>query len=529
MSILSQPSRNLYLWLSAMLLSVVSASGANYFPLAEGNSWVLSGPGNSVMTMTVASTAQIGDVQRATVNIVSPWASYGMVLRSSSAGVQLEALQYPQVRAGYPELIMLFGEGSSGQSWPSLYSISTLVSDTNIITTAKGVYRNVRRYDIVFSGGAAQTWYLAPDVGPVQFGTTGAMTLTGLTLQPATVQTVTQHAPGPCPKVGITPNPPANGDFSTNGKEAILKQVLSGGATLVPISASWGDLEAAPNTYSFDAVTTYANWAAKYGVDALLTIKTIDTTGVSMPKDLAGSSWTDPQVIARWEAFLKALLSKLSTNVKWINLGNEVDTYLQAHPSEIRAYAEFMLQGEITLLSARPAVSTGVVFSFTSFHLNDSVFRALSPLCKHVGFTYYDQDVISTTSAVRDPANVPFDIADMIAAAAGKELLLNETGYPSSVGSGSSPALQQAFYANTLATLGAASGKVAAANFAFLSDLPPSMVSSLGASYGIAATLWMNWAGSLGLIDPNGIAKPGLQTFYTNAAKMRVANSCTIP
>jgi hypothetical protein len=516
--------------LSFFLLSAVPVFSSSYFPFAQGNTWILTGGGQS-MTLTVDSVARIGNVERATVKVTSPWSSYAMILRGSDSGIQLEALQYPQFRAGFPDLLPFFEEGTAGQVWNSPYVMSTLVSGSNIIETAKGAFRNVRRYDISFPGSGVQTWYLAPDFGPVQFGTTGGLTLSSYILEAGTpsAQAATQTvAHAPCPAIGITPNPPANGDFSVAGEEAILRTVLAGGSKLIPISASWGQLETAPGTYSFSAITDYVNWAAKYNVPAVLTIKTIDTTGVSMPKDLAGSSWNDPQVIARWEAFLRALMPKLNTNVKWINLGNEVDTYLQAHPAEIQTYAQFLLQGEITIAQARPGVSTGAVFSFGSYRLNDFVFRALSPLCGHVSFTYYDQDPVSATSAVRDPSNAAFDISDMVAAASGKQLVLTEVGYPSSTGAGSSPALQQSFYTNAFAALSSAGGKVTAANFAFLSDFPSSALTSLGANYNTAAMLWMNWAGSLGLIDAAGKSKPALQTFYSNAQKLQTANACTV-
>jgi hypothetical protein len=145
---------------------------------------------------------------------------------------------------------------------------------------------------------------------------------------------------------------------------------------------------------------------------------------------------------------------------------------------------------------------------------------------QHITFTYYDSNSASSTAMQRDPSDVPFDLADMIGAAAGKPLVLTEVGYSSATNIGSSLAMQNSFYANTLAAFGAASGKLSGASFSFMSDFPAETVRTLGASYGAGGSSWVSWIAELGLFDSLSKAKPAWGTFQTQATALRNNIGC---
>src|SRR5580693_5282257 len=409
------------------LSRVNAAAQSTYLPLAKGNSWTLTSGAVSVQ-LTVTSTSTVAGATRATVEFTNPWVSYSMLLRSTAQGVLLEGVAYPIVRYGYPDPVMLFGEGSGGQSWRSPYLNSELVSSNNVISTPAGTFQNVRRYDIAF-GTSVQTWYLAPNVGFVQFGAAGGFTLSNKSLNPATVP-VTPPA-SPCPQVGLDANPPANGDFSASGKEQALRQAIAAGARFMTVDTSWVQLEPSPGIYDFSSIQDQVGWAQKYQIDAAFTLKTIDTGSVAVPVDLQGKSWDDPALLLRWQALLRALAAQLNSHIKWVNLGNEVDVYVNNHIAELAPYYVFLQAGEAQLDQSIPGISTGVVFSFDTYHLTDFVFRVLSPLLQHVSFTYYDGNP-SVGVAQRSPSDEAFDLADMVTAANGRPLILTEVGYSSS-------------------------------------------------------------------------------------------------
>lgn len=501
----------------------VASAQTNYLPLAPGNSWTLSiGPYTG--TLSVTSFSVVNGTERATIAFANPWMPFSFLVRNTSAGILLEGIVYASGRNGYPDPVVMFGQGTPGQTWTSPYLNATLVSNNNTIVTPMGTYSNVVRYDLTF-GGSVETWYLAPNVGFVQFGVGTGLQLSKLTLNQ--VPTPGTPTSGPCPNAGISANPVATGDFSTAGKQAALVSAIAAGSNFVTIETSWGQLEPTPGQYDLSSISSQLAWSAQYNQNTVLTIKTIDTTATAIPPDLAGLAWNNPQVLSRWQGVLKAVLASLNPRIKWINLGNEVDPYLTAYPAQLAPFAAFVQAGQATIAAANPSILTGVVFAFDSYHLNNSVFLALNAQMQQISFTYYDTNSADATAVQRSPSDIPFDLADMVTAAGGKPLVLTEVGYSSSTAIGSSTAMQQTFYADALNAFTNAGGQLTGASFSFMSDFPAATVASLASAYGAGGASWVSWIAELGLFDEEGNAKPAWSSFSTLATTLKKTTSCT--
>jgi hypothetical protein len=504
------------------LVAHTASAQVNYLPLALGNSWTLTA-GSYSGVLTVTSYSVVNGTPRATIAFNNPWVPFSFLVRSTSTGILLEGIQYTSGRNGYPDPVMMLGQGTPGQTWTSPYLTATLVSNNNTITTPMGTYTNVLRYDLNFAG-SVETWYLAPSVGFVQFGTGAGLVLSRLTLNPATTPATRS---GACPIVGITANPHANGDFSEAGKLVALQSAISAGSNFMVIETSWAQLEPSPGSYNLSSISDQVSWAALLNQNAVLTIKTIDTTARAIPSDLATTAWNSSTMISRWQNLLKAVLPTLNSHIKWINLGNEVDPYLTSYPAELSPFAYFIQTGQNTIAATNPSISTGVVFSFDSYHLNNGVFLALNGQMKHIAFTYYDANSAVATAVQRSPADVPYDFADMVTAAGTKPLILTEVGYSSSTAISSSTAMQQTFYGNALTAFANSGGKLTAASFSFMSDFPASTVASLAAAYGTSGVSWVNWIAELGVFDQTGNPKPAWSTFQTQALALKGTTTCS--
>ena len=378
-------------------------------------------------------------VARATVSYHDAKQRFNFLLRTTSAGIFLEGLEYPSVRSGFAEPEILFGVGGPGQTWVSPHLNVTLVADNETVWTPMGVFLQVRRYDIVIEG-AAQIWYLAPDVGFVQLGDAVGLALSKLTLKPDVSRTATISAT--CPAIGITANPLVDGDFSSGGKESALRQTTDMGANFSTVSATWAELERQSGVYDLSSIENEIQWADRYNLKTVLVIKTIDSSLRTIPDDLKGLSWNDPRLIGRWQALVRKVVSPLNSHVAWIDFGNEVDLYLTANPGEIQPFSEFVSAAQAITSVVNPSLSTGLTFAFDSWHSNDFVFRKLQPLLQHISFTYYALNTFGSAFTHRDSAHVAFDVADMIHAAGGKPLILTEVGDSSSTDVGSSNDLQ---------------------------------------------------------------------------------------
>jgi hypothetical protein len=107
----------------------------------------------------------------------------------------------------------------------------------------------------------------------------------------------------------------------------------------------------------------------------------------------------------------------------------------------------------------------------------------------------------------------------MIDAAAGKPLVITEIGYPSSTVVGSSTTRQQIYFANVFDVLQSLSGRIVAANFYQMSDMPSDTVASLVAYYNTwNPAAFGGYLGSLGVVDASGVPKPAWNTFAARGA-----------
>jgi hypothetical protein len=508
-----------------ILISTSVVYAFDYLPLTVGNTWTMTSKAMSTpVTMKVISTTEANAEIYSSVEFVNPWSTVTLLLKSTFVnGIELDGMISNGSTFRFTEPSPFFPNPSSTPATGANAPTTAALVSSNLTITASGKqYTGVRLYRIRFTDGTQQSWYLAPDVGFIQFGEGPyGFILSASKISPY-ITSVKLRQPSTCPLIGIDANPAANGDFSQNGHEARLKQAISAGSRLLQINASWAELETAPKTYSFDRLKIYLAWAEKYNLDAVLTIKTVNSFELSVPSDLRGKPLDDATVKARFGALLTAIAPFLGTRVKWVNLANEVDIYYGNRQSEIPIFKSFFQSAATKLESLKPKVFVGLVFSYDSFRRYNATFQALEPLCKEVSFTYYalNEGFISRGSDA--PAN---DLPVMVAAAKGRPLILTEVG-SASAGSKTTAATQRDFLANVFQTLSTLGSKVTAASFYQMSDLPPAQLAAYANSYG-SSSAFAQYAGSLGLHDTAGSAKLAWGEFQLNAAKFKQPSYCT--
>ena len=189
-----------------------------------------------------------------------------------------------------------------------------------------------------------------------------------------------------------------------------------------------------------------------YGYETIfLNIPIIAVSNRSMPADIATLSFSDPIVKTRFHALIDAIKDQINSQVKYVALGNEVDTYFSAHTTEWGAYKSLVEDARTYLKSIKPNLIVGVTTTFdgaTSKFV--SQVKDLNANMDAIMLTYYP---ISSGFVPREPNTVVGDVAKMVDAAGGKPLVLQEWGYPSSTSLGSSEAKQAEFIYNSLVEL----------------------------------------------------------------------------
>ncbi|MBN9657909.1 MAG: hypothetical protein J0H49_07010 [Acidobacteria bacterium] len=515
-----------------LIFCLVPLSAQEYLPLALGNRWVLTNSYQAnPMSLEVVSDEVLAAKRRVRVRFTNPWTNYDFVFNPGTDGISLEGLAIGSevYFLSAPQLIFP-KTGTAGTIWNTSFGSVTLVSTSTTVVTPGRTYTNCRRFSVNLYGGAMD-WVLADGVGYVQIGTgPGAFTLGTMNLSSYTAPVAPSITYGPCPKIGIDSNPASSTSFSTAEREAALASVAGAGGNFSHVSVRWSDIEKSPGVYDFSSITQWMSWAAKYNFDVALTVRTIDTTVLSVPPDLAGRKLSDATVISRFVTMMKAMKSVVTTKVRWINLGNEVDVYLRNVPAASADLQTFLQAMQSQLKSQYPSATFGVVFTHAA-RSTPSVVTPILALSGHVGFTYYP---LNADMSVRAPSVVASELAEIVALAGGKPLVLTEVGYPTSALLGGSESAQSTFVQNIFDALRTSSGKVQAANFFQLNDMPSTVVSSLVDYYNTSGFMTSETAqrvgafiASLGLHSQTSTDKLSWKAFVLNAPLMAGSNACT--
>ena len=130
-------------------------------------------------------------------------------------------------------------------------------------------------------------------------------------------------------------------------------------------------------------------------------------------------------------------------HVAYLSIGNEVDSYLAAHPAEWAAYKTFLADAVAYVHRVAPAVKVGVTATFDGANgASSAEVAALNSVTDVYILTYYP---LTTSFAVRAPDSPLSDVSRMVTLAGAKPLIVQEAGYPASELLGSSEQKQAQF------------------------------------------------------------------------------------
>ena len=210
-------------------------------------------------------------------------------------------------------------------------------------------------------------------------------------------------------------------------------------------SENWSDIEISPSRYNLTdtVINPMTMLVPKYPFKGvLLIIKMIDTNALTMPADLQTESFGDPVVKHRFLAMLHAIARQPSSKkLTHILLGNEVDTYLAVHPTQLDGFVALLKSGIDQIHEELPGVKVGTITTFASLD-NLQLFQTLTQYSDFVDYTYYP---LQGGWQMRPVAEVPADLNRMAAAAGSKPFAFTEIGYSSSPVANSSEQIQAKF------------------------------------------------------------------------------------
>ncbi|MEZ0262510.1 MAG: hypothetical protein ACAH80_16015 [Alphaproteobacteria bacterium] len=238
---------------------------------------------------------------------------------------------------------------------------------------------------------------------------------------------------------------PKNGFKASAGDwEAALDDLQEMGATGIVITNKWNELEAKKRQYKgLNVLAQNFKVNTEAGRKVFFSFQPINTTKREVPPDLEKVKWNDPAMIGRYQEFLDHLALDVTTQPAWVSLANEADVYFEMHPEELDGFLDYAKRAAGLTKQNFPEVKTGVTMTFEGLAgKRKEIVKKLLGASEVAIFTYYPLFDLKP-QPVKDMGG-HFDA--MVAAAEGKELLLQEVGYPSGAVVGSSEETQAAFF-----------------------------------------------------------------------------------
>lgn len=298
---------------------------------------------------------------------------------------------------------------------------------------------------------------------------------------------------------------------------ALIKEV---GAESVSLSVYWDEIETSPRVFAPDP-----NWleiANLYypGQDfpVSLVISVLDTTEISLPPDLAGKSFADPEVINRFRTLLDYIKSQIP-NLKLTSLaiGNEIDGVLGNDSGAWEQYGVFFTPAAeyARLLWPEVPVGTKIMFDGLTGSMSEYAWD-LNQGADMVMVTYYP---LAGDFTVQDPEVILEDFDHISEMYPGDEIHFTEIGYPTSEINNSSPEKQASFIHNMFSAWDEHASQITVLSYSWLTDLPQASVKEYENYYGLTDPAFAEFLRTLGLrtYPGRGEDKTGFQVFQAEA------------
>ncbi len=302
------------------------------------------------------------------------------------------------------------------------------------------------------------------------------------------------------------------------------EQAMAIGVREVSVSLNWAQLEPSVGNYDNTLPGVIEIFYPVQPGDLTLVLRPLDTPGPSMPAELAGRDYDDPEVITAFENFLTNLHAQLpalsaSGKLKWIHIGNEIDAYLGNNGSRWVQWQTFFQAAKAkvrSLWGTDVEVSSIVQFSMLTDAGKKAYYLDLLPELDNAVLTYYP---LNSDFTMRPVSSVATDFALMVDEIPGKNILLQECGYSSSPASNSSETQQADFITAVFEAWDNYNSRIRLVDIAWQYDVASATVDQWVIDYGMLGnpdeSEFRAYLGGLGLNNYDSSEKEAMQRLRT--------------
>ena len=313
-------------------------------------------------------------------------------------------------------------------------------------------------------------------------------------------------------------DPPAMSDLEWLTRYVgAFQMTLDAGATGQFVSFRWSELEPRRGQYNLSKLEEFRGamqTAATYNLTQLVGLQIINTVSREVPAELVNTAWDDPAMISALEDLLDQLLPIMAQEVAYLSIGNEVDVYFAGgHSDELDAYQALFANLHDYVQQRSPHIKTGMTITASGWlGSNSQQLLDLNQQADVLITTYYP---LNTDFTVQPPTAPAAAFADLVALAGSRSLILQEVGYPSATGNGSSENQQAEFIHQTLSAWRDHQNRIPFLNLFLLHDFSTALVNELVSYYGESDPRFRSYLDSLGLRHRDNTDKPAWQAVLT--------------
>jgi len=175
------------------------------------------------------------------------------------------------------------------------------------------------------------------------------------------------------------------------------------------------------------------------------TLRLIDTIHKAVPPKLMNKGGMDLEMQQRVLALIDAMAPVMRGRVQWFMFGNEVDGYFEHHPTEVADYVRLWDLVATHLRAADADIKISITVMYGGIDKFNGPLQSLNSRLDFLALTYYPMKPDFT---VQDPDAPIHDLPRMKEMAHGRQVILQEIGYPTRTANHSNDDLQARFFQN---------------------------------------------------------------------------------
>jgi len=276
-------------------------------------------------------------------------------------------------------------------------------------------------------------------------------------------------------------NPNISEDNNYNESFAIAQKA---GMQQLTLPLDWRAIEVHPGIYQNPYLTIANNYYPPKKVAVDLAIRPVSTNRKSVPDDLALVSFSDAQMISRFQKLMDFVLSQTDKlTISSIVIGAECDLYFKKDETLWKQYTIFCKSIAGYLRTRKPGVPIAFEATYSGLvGMSKEELKTLNQFSDVVGVSYYP---VGANFSASNPVAVKDDFQTITSIYPTRKIYFYQFGYPSSQVLGSSEEKQATFIADAFAAWDTYATQIGMINFTPMTDCSASEAASQAQYFGL--------------------------------------------